>query len=116
MPTGDAGVSKPAPSPTPLRGPATISLNDLRSGQTLYLSVGDTFRLDESVTGQVLIQDTHVVTRVGGAVVAGSATGTYKALAAGQTQLQVSQSPDCATATPPCLAPATVFVLQITVQ
>ena len=63
------GVINPAtieslPSPTPLRGPTTITVNDLQMGQTLYLAVGDTFTFDSSVTAPILIGDERVVAHV----------------------------------------------------
>lgn len=104
------------PTPTPLRGPVTISIEDLRAGQTLYLAVGDTFVLDSSVTGQVQIGDADIIARVEDAADPGRAQGSYRAIAPGKTELQITESPDCLTASPPCLAPGALLVLNIEVQ
>ncbi len=104
------------PTPSPLRGPVTISINDLRAGQTLYLAVGDMFTLDSSVTGQVQIGDTGIITRVSSAAQADHAQGSYKAIAPGKTELQITESPDCVTANPPCLAPGALLILRVEVQ
>lgn len=104
------------PTPSPLRGPVTISINDLRAGQTLYLAVGDTFTLDSSVTGQVQIGDTGIITRVSSAAQPEYTQGSYKAIAPGKTTLQITESPDCVNANPPCLAPGALLILRVEVQ
>jgi hypothetical protein len=112
--SGEYVGSKPTPHPTPLHGSTTIALNDLQAGQTLYLSVGDTFTLDNSITGHIQIGNEHIVKQISAA--SASERSTYKALASGRTELRVSQELPCARANPPCLAPASVLTLIIEVQ
>ena len=107
------GVVNPAtitslPSPTLLRGPTTITVNDLQMGQTLYLAVGDTFTLDSSVSGPIRIGDERVVAH------ATDAEGVYVAIATGQTELQVTH--DVCASVPGCMAPVFLFILKIAVQ
>jgi len=80
----DPAKIAPPPSPTPLRGSTTITLNDLQMGQTLYLAVGDTFTLDSSATGPIRSGDERVVAHVT------DAEDVYVAIAAGETELQVT--------------------------
>ncbi len=77
----------PPTSPTALRGPTTITLNDLQMGQTLYPAVGDTFKLDESVSGPAHLRDDRMVAPVP------DASGVYKALTTGQMDLEVVVDP-----------------------
>ncbi len=98
----------PPPSPTPLRGSITITLNDLQMGQILYLAVGDMFTFDASVTGPIHIDDERIVARVP------DTTGVYQALTAGRTELRVTH--DLCEGTPGCAAPVALFILKIVIQ
>jgi len=110
MPAGVINLATIAalPSPTPLRGPTTITVDDLQMGQTLYLAVGDAFTLDSSVTGPIRIGDARV------AAPATDAKDVYVAIAAGHTELHVTH--DVCAGTAGCMAPVFLFILKIVVQ
>jgi len=106
----------PALTPTPLRGPASITLQD--NNQTLRLVVGDNFelKLGGEWNWQVTIGDEGVVAQVPDAEVAKEAQGVYKALAQGQAELTADGDPVCRQSRPPCMLPSILFRLTVIVM
>ena len=117
------GATKPAtrellPSPTPVREMLTVALNDVSTGQTLHLAVGDTFmlKLGDDYLWQVHIGDERVVTHLAKPGAKSEAPGPYLARAAGQTELQITGDPACSKASPPCAMPSILYELKIAVR
>jgi hypothetical protein len=112
---GPAATSGPIVTPTSLRGPNTITMQD--NQQILRLAVGDTFVLNLGPPYIWTVQvDERIVARVPGAAAPKDAQGVYKAIAPGQTALVATGIPACANAKPRCLLPDILFELMIIVE
>jgi len=109
---------EPSPSPTPPHDPIIITLNDARTAQTFYLTVGDTFmlKLGDGYTWQVQIDDERIVARVPNISLKAGAPWLYQARAVGQTEVQIAGDPVCLNASPPCAMPSVLFQVKITVR
>ncbi len=109
---------EPSSSPTPLRDPIVITLNDAQTAQTFYLTVGDTFmlKLGDDYTWQIQIGDERIVARVPNIRSKADTLWLYQARAVGQIEVQIEGDPVCLNASPPCAMPSVLFQVKITVR
>jgi len=118
-----AGTATPAtrelsPSPTPVRETLVVTLDDAKTGQTLYLAAGDTFilKLGDDYIWQVHIGDERVVTHLPNPGAKRDARGPYLARAPGQVELEITGDPACSKASPPCAMPSILYEVKIAVR
>jgi hypothetical protein len=104
-----------APTSTPLRGSRIITLAD--NWQTLYLAIGEIFnlKLGNQISAGEQIADQCIVGYITGAPVEAGSQGTYKALRAGETYLEITEIPPCGYPLH-CEAPKLLFRLTIVVK
>ena len=112
--TPAASTSPTEPGPTPSN--LVVSRDD--SGQTLRISVGQTFLLNlgEEYRWTVTVSDQNVLTREVNILVIRGAQGIYRALSPGQATLSAVGDAACREQKPPCMIPSAVFEITVIVQ
>jgi hypothetical protein len=112
---GSSGAAGSQVTPTALKGPVTITIQD--NQQTLALTVGQIFTLDLGAvfTWDIQIGDPQIIARVADPNATDGAPQRYRALAPGQTELRATGDPRCRRAQPACMLPSIVFHLTIIV-
>jgi hypothetical protein len=104
-----------AVTPSPVSVPTIRTVTLAEDGQTIVLPVGTSFllALDTSFDWQMRIADQTVIRPYPNAVMPPGSQGVFTASRQGQTTLDATGTPVCASATPPCAAPARQFTVQI---